>query len=172
VRSDPQYAAGPLRHAHIKLAERLHNYNPSTTLPLVKGSTNLHITPFEAEKEANLWRVRVFRQQNKAQEYVRNSKAYDKVPKFHVGQLVLRRLRQRGGYLRTTRIPGEPTAPGGLGRLKEADRQYNLSSIVYRIAAIRATFPLPSYVLQVVGSNIISPGTVTAPDLELAPPLE
>jgi hypothetical protein len=158
VRTPPSpLAAGPMRHAVITKATEIHNANPSSVL---NG-----LTPLEAEVPDNLWHVIRAREDRRLTEAVRYSVQYDSVKKFAVGDFVYRRLRQRRGYLRTIPNVGEPVAVGVGGRLKEANRDYNLSRTVYRVIAIRKTTPLESYILQAVGGDRTFPGSYTGTEL-------
>ena len=91
-----------------------------------------------------------------------NHKVYERVRKYTVGDLVLRRLRERGGHITAATMKRS--------WVKEAEPQVNIGKTVYRIVRVDDTFPLPSYVLSKADDSAETvPGRFTATELVPAP---
>jgi hypothetical protein len=150
-----QFDNGALVRRMVKEAVNVHNANPSVVTDW--------LSPIDAELPKNLMRVRLARQIRQLATNNRNFDKLKKAKKFEIGQLVWRRVRQRGGITRS----GETAETKKKQHLKATESVYSKST--YRIIAIRNTMPLQSYVLQNLDTGIAYPGSLTAFNLRAIP---
>ena len=119
------------------------------------------MSPDDASQPENESGVRNFRYDRQMKNYAKHADKYDAIPIYKIGDLVMRRLREKGGHVIVSGMKQS--------FVKESSKKFNVSKTVYEISKIYDTFPLLSYTLTQKDSGVALPGRVTATDLIPAP---